>query len=112
MSPLAIAIYRVLRTRLASETPSITYGELATKVEVHHRSSKLHAALGELTTACHAAKLPALPAIVWSASTHRPSDGYYLVAHPRVRSEANRQAAWEAEHERVVRAKDKYPAKL
>lgn len=116
MTPLATAIYRVLRHRLATSSTSITYGELAEAVTrtipIHRRSSRLHAALGEVTLACRNAQLPALPAIVWRAGTKRPSDGYYEVAHPRVRTAEGRITAWEAEHDKVIRMKDRFPAKL
>lgn len=116
MTPLATAVYRVLRQRLATSSTSITYGQLADAVSrtipIHRRSSRLHDALGEVTTACRGAQLPALPAIVWRAGTKRPSDGYFEIAHPRVRTAEGRITAWEAEHEKVIRMKDKFPAKL
>lgn len=44
MSPLASRIYKHLVTRVHRNQPSLTYGELAAAVDVHHRSQKLHAA--------------------------------------------------------------------
>ena len=116
MSPLTIEIYRALRAHLLARTTSITYGQLAAavskKIPTHPRSSKLHAALGELTAACRARSLPCLPAMVWRTDTRRPSDGYYKLAHSRSRSELARVAAWEKEHARVVAAAARYPAVL
>lgn len=116
LTPLAREIYRQLMRRLRANQPSITYGELAAevshKIPIHPRSSKLHAALGELTEACRARALPILPAIVWRNDTRRPSDGYYRVAHPRSRSYKSQVAAWEHEHARVVRELAQFPASL
>ncbi len=115
MTPLATEIYKQLRATLRTRH-SITYGELAERVSrkqpTHHRSAKLRAALTEVTAACRAHDLPALPAIVWSAATHRPSSGYYAAAHPRARTDDSRKAAWEREHAAVVRSADNYPAAL
>ena len=115
MTPLATEIYKQLRTTLRTKS-SITYGELAKLVSkkhpTHHRSPKLHAALGEVTAACREHELPALTAMVWSASTNQPSDGYYDVAHPRARTDESRHAAWEREHAAVIREAVKFPATL
>jgi len=112
MSPLAHRIYKQLLARVRRNKPSITYGELAAAVDVHHRSPKLHAALGEVTNACRHSQLPALPAIVWRADAKQPSDGYFKVAHPRAHTDDARIAAWEREHARVLSAIDKFPTKL
>lgn len=112
MTALAKEIYKQLRRRLRNSNPSVTYGELAAAVAMHHRNPHFHAALGEVTAACRAHDLPCLPAIVWSASMRRPADGYYLVAHPRARGEKSRVAAWEREHERVVREAERFPRTL
>ena len=115
MTPLARNIYRQLRRRARAEQP-ITYGELALSLDyrfaTHPRSRKLHAALTEVTEACRAHALPALPAIVWRAGTRRPSSGYFRVAHPAARTDDARVAAWEREHARVIREKAKFPASL
>jgi len=114
MSPLAHRIYKQLLARVRSirPTPSITYGELAHAIDVHPRSPKLHAALGEVTNACRHARLPCLPAIVWRSDTHRPSVGYYKVAHPRAHTDDARVSAWEREHARVLREARRFPPKL
>ena len=112
MSPLADRIYKQLLARVRRKNPSITYGELATAVDIHPRSPKLHAALGEVANTCRHNQLPCLPAIVWRSNTKRPSDGYYKVAHPRAHTDEARVAAWEREHDRVLREVEQFPAKL
>ncbi len=112
MSPLASRIYKQLVTHVRRHKPSLTYGELAAAVDVHHRSQKLHVALGEVTNACRHNALPCLPAIVWRADSHRPSEGYYKVAHPRAQTDEARIAAWEREHAKVVSSAHKFPPKL
>ena len=116
MTPLATEIYRQLVRRVRTRTPSITYAELAAlasrRIPTHQRSRKLHAALTEVTLACRAHQLPCLPAIVWRKGTTRPSAGYFKVAHPKVRTEHGRVAAWEDEHDRVVTQAARYPARL
>jgi hypothetical protein len=115
MSPLATAIYKQLRRTLTSKN-SITYGELAEAVskthETHHRSPKFHAALTEVTVACREHELPCLPAIVWSSTAKRPSEGYYKAAHPRARTDESKNAAWEREHAAVIRDAAKFPPSL
>ena len=112
MTPLAHRVYKQLVSRVRRDKPSITYGELARAIEVHPRSPKLHAALGEVTNACRHAQLACLPAIVWRSDTRRPSDGYYKVAHPRAHTDEARVAAWEREHARVLREAERFPARL
>ncbi len=115
MTPLADQIYTLLLRHARKRVPAVTYGELAARVRptpVHPRSPLLHAALGEVSLACRHSGLPCLPAIVWRADTKRPSDGYYKVAHPRAHTDAARCAAWEREHERVVRELGRYPPRL
>ena len=116
MTPLADHIYKQLRRRLRAKRPSITYAELAEALDyrfaIHPRSSRLHAALGEVGEACRRERLPCLPAIVWRADLRRPSVGYYKVAHPSARSDATRLAAWEREHARVIRDAARFPRSL
>ncbi len=116
LSPLASAIYKVLRRRVRTKQKSITYAELATSLDYRHsthpRSPRLHAALTEVTEACRSHDLPALPAIVWRAGTHRPSDGYFKVAHPRATTEEAQHSAWQREHARVIAHAEKFPAAL
>lgn len=123
MSPLATQIYTQLQQRVRAHQTSplsmITYGELAGEISraapelaVHPRSSTLHAALGEVSEACRAAGLPCLTALVCRADTRQPSHGYYKVAHPRVRSDDGRVAAWEREQARIVAEVDRFPGAL
>ena len=116
MTPLATEIYKQLVRRVRTQSPSITYAELAAlaskKIPTHQRSPRLHAALSEVTLACRAHGLPCLPAIVWRKGAGRPSDGYFKVAYPKVRTERGRSAAWEAEHDRVLAEAGRYPATL
>jgi hypothetical protein len=112
MSPLANQIYKHLLSQVRRNNASITYGQLATAVDVHPRSRTLHVALGEVTNACRHAHLPALPAIVCRADSKRPSDGYYKAAHPRAQTDEARLSAWEREHARVLRSADNFPTKL
>jgi hypothetical protein len=112
MSPIANQIYKHLLSQVRKQNTSITYAELAKAVDVHPRSPKLHAALGEVTNACRHAQLPVLPAIVCRADSKRPSDGYYKVAHPRAHTDEARVSAWEREHAKVMGAAGDFPAKL
>ena len=84
MSPLASRVYKQLVAHLRRNKPSLTYGELAAAVDVHHRSPQLHVALGEVTNACRHNALPCLPAMVWRADSKRPSEVYLYVAHERM----------------------------
>lgn len=116
MTPLANAIYKQLRRQAIAGVPSITYGDLVKllgkKHESHPRSRRLYAALTEVTVACRAADLPCLPALVCRADLQRPSDGYYAVAHPRLRTEPSRIEAWQREVSSVLGAADRYPSVL
>jgi hypothetical protein len=112
MTPFATSVYKHLLRHARNKQPAITYAELAASVDIPTRSPKLHAALGEISQACRHSNLPCLPAIVWRADTRRPSTGYYKVAHPRAHTDPSRIAAWEREHEQVVAALARYPAKL
>lgn len=115
MTALANEIYKALRRTIQTKH-SITYKELATAVSkrlpTHQRSSSFHAALTELTTTCRESGVPCIAAVVWSASTHRPSEGYYKTAHPRAKTDPAKQAAWEREHAAVVANAAKFPATL
>jgi len=116
LTPIAHQIYRHLVRVLRRGAASITYAQLADavsgKLTVHQRSPRLHAALTEVTLACRARELPAVTAIVWKSGAHRPSDGYYPIAHPRARSWASQLAAWKLEHARVLREASGLPVAL
>jgi hypothetical protein len=116
MTELAIEIYKALRRTIQRKHSTITYKELAEVVSkkhpTHQRSPAFHAALTELTTKCRDAGVPCIAAIVCSASTNRPGDGYYKAAHPRAKTDESRKAAWQREHTAVVSNAEKFPSAL
>jgi hypothetical protein len=116
LTPIAQQVYRHLVRTLRGGTASITYRQLAEaiskKTPTHPRSSKLHAALTEVTKACREHEIPAVTAAVWKAGAGRPSDGYFPIAYPRLRSFETQLEAWRAEHVRVVREAANLPASL
>jgi hypothetical protein len=113
MSPLAHRIYQRLRSHLrARPDHPLTYGDLARALRVRVRSAPFYAALGEVTDACRARALPTLAALVGRHDTRRPGDGYYKIAHPRVRSEAGRKKAWVRERALVAAAAARFPEAL
>jgi hypothetical protein len=116
MTLLAHEIYRQLLQLLRARKTSITYAALAARVSrripTHQRSRGFHAALGEVSRACRAAKLPCLPAMVWRSGSRRPAAGYFAIAHPRSRSDKTRRAAWEREHANLVREAPRFPVSL
>jgi hypothetical protein len=85
MSPLADAVYEILRRRTCLDEPRISYAELARALRdvsrqfahVTHRSRQLYAALTEVGAECRRLGLPPLPALVVRADTRRPGDAYY-----------------------------------
>jgi hypothetical protein len=111
MSPLAQAIYQILRSRPNLADPRITYSELAEQVRetdealghIHRRSRELFAALAEIGRECRRLRLPPLPALVVRADTRRPGAAYY--AGKSHRGEAI--AAWRRDLEAVKSAR--YP---
>jgi hypothetical protein len=50
--------------------------------------------------------------MVWRSAGARPGSGYYLLAHPRAKTESAQLAAWEREHVAVVAAATTYPPTL
>lgn len=116
VTPLAKHIYRQLVRRVRGGTASLTYAELAAaiadKFTIHPRSTRLFGALTEVTVACRERALPAVTAIVWRSGARRPSDGYYKVAYPRLRSFETQLAAWKDEHARVLRETNQLPGTL
>ena len=85
MSPLAKAVYDILRQRTSLAEPRISYAGLARQLrdtsedfaDINHRSRALYTALGEVSKKCHRLRLPPLPALVVRADTRRPGDAYY-----------------------------------
>jgi len=107
MSPLAAAVYEILRGRTSAADPRITYAELAMLLRdrkaafghITHRSAELYAALCEVGMACRELELPPLPALVVRADTRRPGDAYYAGMPWKHRGE--RIAAWRRDLEDV-----------
>ena len=106
MSPLATAVYEILRRRPPClEEPRITYAELARQLRdaseafeyITHRSRELYAALVEVGRECRRLGLPPLPALVVRADTRRPGAAYYASTFPR----SSAVAAWREDLERV-----------
>ena len=110
MSPLAVAIYDLLRRRVGQSDPRITYGELARELReraeafehITHRSHELYAALCEIGAECRRLGLPPLPALVVRADTRRPGDAYFAGSPLAHRGE--RTAAWQRDLDAVRQA--------
>ncbi len=85
MSPLAEAVYEILRGRTALAEPRISYAKLAARLRtqsrhfarINHRSQQLYAALWEIGDECRRLGLPPLPALVVRADTRRPGAAYF-----------------------------------
>jgi hypothetical protein len=113
MSPLALAVYKILRGRLKLADPRISYGELARELRdlsdefetITARSQSLYASLWEIGAACRRLKLPPMPALVVRADSRRPGDAYYEGMASQYRGE--RVAQWRNDLEAVKRGK--YP---
>jgi hypothetical protein len=118
LSELARAIYGVLRTRVPSPHPEITYKQLVTTLpplgkpfeNVGFHDPRLDQALADTVHACRAAGLPALSAIVVNAETRRPGKRYYAEAHSGVTGEIEKEVEWAKEFERAKGTT--YPAEL
>jgi hypothetical protein len=115
MSPIAEAVYEILRRRTSLEEPRITYAQLAAGLRkkskafaaVNHRSRAMYAALTEVGNECRRLGLPPLPALVVRADTRRPGSAYFEGKCTGVVQARNRLAAWWADLE-AVRGMD-YP---
>jgi hypothetical protein len=109
MSPLAAAVYDILRRRTALPEPRITYAELAEQLRaadeefeyVHHRTRPLYAALGEVGQECRRLRLPPLPALVVRADTRRPGQAYFTGTCSGLTYRGDRVAAWRRDMEAV-----------
>jgi hypothetical protein len=112
MSPLAEAVYAILRSRPGRSDPRITYAELAAELretseefeEIRHRSRQLYVALGEVADECRRLGLPSLAALVVRADSRRPGDAYYQGMPPELLYREQRIAAWRQELEAVKQA--------
>lgn len=117
MSPLAEAIYEILRNRTSLPDPRITYSELAERLRdvsedfeyMHHRSRPLYTALWEVGAECRRLDLPLLPALVVRADTRRPGETYYGGKDPGIVFKGERVAEWRRELEAVGRST--YPSR-
>ena len=113
MSPLAMAVYRILRKQAAVKEPRISYAALAEKLRdisevfanIYPRSQSLYAALREVGTECRRLKLPCLPALVVRSDTRRPGEAYWSGSKLRFRGE--RIEEWRREVNEVKQAR--YP---
>ncbi len=111
MTPLAIAIFSVLRTRVPTlGDPRISYSDLVDQLpadfnELNVRDQdnrdELSSALGEIVSACRARGLPALSAIVVSHGSRVPGEGYYAEAYADENSREEKIALWGREFEAV-----------
>jgi len=117
MSPLAAAVYDILRVRTTLPDARITYAELAEALRdtadefeyVHHRNRELYAALAEVGKECRRLKRPPLPALVVRADTRRPGAAYYAGKCSGTVYRGDQIAAWRHDLEAVRRAT--YPAR-
>jgi hypothetical protein len=109
MSPLAEAVYGILRSRTSLVDPRLSYAELAEQLrttsdefeDIHHRSRPLYAALGEVGRECRRLRLPPLPALVVRADTRRPGEAYYAGRCAGIVYRGDQVAAWRRDLEAV-----------
>ncbi len=112
MSPLAEAIYEILRLRISWPDPRITYAELAEELRetseefggIYARSRHLYAALDEVGQECRQHRLPPLPALVVRADTRRPGAAYFAGKDSGIVYRGEKVAAWRRELEAVKQA--------
>src|SRR5689334_22553522 len=112
MSPLADAIYDILRTRTGQPDPRLSYAELAARLRDHsdafeavnHRSRQLYSALGEVADECRRLQLPSLAALVVRADTRRPGDAYYESTSPTLLYRGEQVNEWRQELDAVKRS--------
>ena len=117
MSPLAEAVYEILRRCVADADPRITYAELARQLRdfsdafefAHHRNRELYTALAEVGAECRRRRLPPLPALVVRADTRRPGEAYYAGGCSGVIYRGDKIAVWRRDLEAVKEAT--YPAR-
>lgn len=123
MTPIAQAIYQVLRIRTPkpiARKATIPYPELVAELFRyegtpsdlnHHADPRVDAALEEVFAACKAENLPQVTALVLDTKArHTPSDAYFKAAHPDAATPEARAQAWEKELREV--AMTFYPPQL
>jgi hypothetical protein len=109
MTPLAEAIYDILRLRTQEADPRITYAKLAARLrelsdefeDAHHRNRQLYVALGEVALECRRLELPSLAALVVRADTRRPGAAYYEGMSPHLVYKGEKVNEWRQELEAV-----------
>jgi hypothetical protein len=102
MSPLAEAVYEILRRRVPLDEPRISYAKLSAELRaaskdfasINHRSRLLYAALVEIGEECRRLGLPPLPALVVRADTRRPGSAYFEGKHTGTIPTRDRVASW------------------
>lgn len=102
LSPLAASIYSILRARATTRNAELQYADLVRLLDTAHaapdglnaRDTRLFEALGELITTCQAGALPPISALVYSAEGNMPGIGYFLLAHPKVKSKDKHFELW------------------
>ncbi len=112
MSPMAKAIFEILRQRTSQDDPRITYKELAAALRdfseefefAHHRNPQLYLALGEIGRECRRLRLPPLPALVVRSDTRRPGDAYFAGKCSGTLYKDDKVKAWRRDLEAVKRA--------
>ncbi len=112
MTPLAGAVYEILRRRTSLPDPRITYAALAAELRdgwaelfyITHRSRELYAALGEVGRECRRLRWPPLPALVVRADTGRPGAAYYTGKCTGVVHRGDAVAGWRRDLEAVRKA--------
>ena len=89
----------------AAARTTVTYGELARRIQAadrHARSRALDALLQEACAAEDAAGRPTIGSVVVTRATGIPGDGYFCFADDRLgRDVSDRRAYWNAEITRV-----------
>jgi hypothetical protein len=117
VSPLAEAVYVILRHQAAQAEPRISYAELAAQLRecsddfwnITHRSQTLYKALCEIGDECRRLELPCLAALVVRADTRRPGDAYYEGTCPGTAYRGEKISAWRRELEAVKQSS--YPSR-
>jgi hypothetical protein len=112
MSPMAEAIYEILRRQIGRDDPRITYKELAEALRdfseafefAHHRNPQLYAALTEIGKECRRSRLPPMPALVVRSDSRRPGEAYFAGKRFERLYKDERVNVWRRDLEAVKRA--------